>query len=362
MQSGQVKAKFEYPWQETPAKLIAHGLEHLHMRTDFDQQVGFLLLDLGVETLFKTFLLAPQPVTRVGTKYAERKQAVEGTFHDLLEGVRAAAPSLGHDGSLHTVEYYHGIRNKLYHEGDGVTALSTNVLGYAELAVGLLQRLLDVDLTELLRRQEVEALRKKEEEKLTKQLERQILLVKETLRRFRDGVEIVVTELEPNLVHPTRAAWVLRDGVRDYASYDYSDFDVHEATEQIQLNLLDPLCGEIQNKEVREYLGSREHAPFEEQVALLMSFSDLTSFYAMILEAALSKDVGFRREVYEAAKLYPDGSQQDKFVGFDEDGEVLYTIPAMVEVIEEGKQIVSELEELRERLAEWIGPYGCQLP
>jgi hypothetical protein len=60
------------------------------------------------------------------------------------------------------VIYYHGIRNKLYHEGDGVTVSEQNAQGYAELAVALLNALLEVDLLAELRKPELEASRQAE--------------------------------------------------------------------------------------------------------------------------------------------------------------------------------------------------------
>ena len=146
----------QHPWQNGPKELIEYALQHLHKETDFDQRIAFLLLDVGVETLFKTFLTLPDSVTGAQTKFFERKKAAEGSFHELLNGVKAAAPSQLQGYNLSHIQFYHDLRNKLYHQGNGITVPTEKAKGYAELAVHLLKALLDVDLTQVLRKPELE--------------------------------------------------------------------------------------------------------------------------------------------------------------------------------------------------------------
>lgn len=77
----------EHPWQHGPTELIAYAIVHMHRPSDFDHRVAFLLLDVGVETLFKVFLSLPGRVTSTNLSFKERRDAVEGNFHQLLEGV-----------------------------------------------------------------------------------------------------------------------------------------------------------------------------------------------------------------------------------------------------------------------------------
>ena len=58
---------FEYPWQITPTKLIEFGIELLGKTDAFEKQVGFLLVDVGVETLFKVYLSLDADVTGSNT-------------------------------------------------------------------------------------------------------------------------------------------------------------------------------------------------------------------------------------------------------------------------------------------------------
>lgn len=157
-----------HPWQDGPAELIVHGLQHmLQNREDFDRRMAFLLFDLGVETLFKTFLLLDKSASGADGSFTTRsKAAMSESFHEIVEGTRMAAPDrLSADDAKHVL-HYHDIRNRLYHRGNGITVPEHHVREYADLAVRLLRVLLDIDLNGFLqepyqRRQEKEAIDEK---------------------------------------------------------------------------------------------------------------------------------------------------------------------------------------------------------
>jgi hypothetical protein len=131
-----------HPWQSGPTELISLAIHHLRNNNDFDRRIAFLLLDIGIETLLKTYLTLPDKITGAKTKFHERKDASESNFHSLLKGVETASPQLeGYDFSY--LQFYHDLRNKLYHQGNGITVSEQHVNGYAELAVELLKTLLN---------------------------------------------------------------------------------------------------------------------------------------------------------------------------------------------------------------------------
>jgi len=143
----------EHPWQAAPTEIISHALDHLNRASDLDHRIAFLLLDVGVETLLKIFLQLPNDVTGVEMSYTKRREYTEGSFNDLVTGVQqVAADRLGGVDLLH-VNYYHSIRNKLYHEGNGVTVHVAQAEAYALVAVQLLDRLLGVVIDRPLQRQ-----------------------------------------------------------------------------------------------------------------------------------------------------------------------------------------------------------------
>lgn len=128
--------KFAKPWQAMPSRIISLALEHAQQNTDFDHQLAFLLLDVGVESALKTYLI-------------NKKQDVEKIiFPDLLKRVGEELHKENSQIPLDEIEYFHKTRNKLYHQGDGVKPTEENLIKYSVLAKTLLKILLDVDLDE----------------------------------------------------------------------------------------------------------------------------------------------------------------------------------------------------------------------
>ncbi len=140
--------KAPHPWQIGPTELIEFALERMHKGGDFDRRLAFLVLDIGVETLLKTYLTLPEGVAQFQIKRGERLEAVDGNFHELLRGVQSSNPKKASGLNFDYIEYYHNLRNTLYHQGNQVTAVSIYQLeGYAKLAADLLSAYLDVDLS-----------------------------------------------------------------------------------------------------------------------------------------------------------------------------------------------------------------------
>ena len=67
-------------------------------------------------------------------------------FPELLRALTSAAGDKLAGLDLASVSAYHNTRNKLYHEGAGITVNADHLDGYARLAVTLLRVLLDVNL------------------------------------------------------------------------------------------------------------------------------------------------------------------------------------------------------------------------
>jgi len=146
-------AKIKHPWQVGPTELIEFALERMHEGSDFDRRLAFLILDVGVETLFKTYLTLPDGVTQFQIKRGERYEAVDGNFHELLRGVQNANPKKASAVNFAYIEHYHNLRNTLYHQGNQVTAVPMHQLeGYTRLAVNILKIYLEVDLSKKLKR------------------------------------------------------------------------------------------------------------------------------------------------------------------------------------------------------------------
>jgi hypothetical protein len=195
----------QHPWQSGPAELLSHAIQHLHRDSDFDKRMAFLVLDIGVETLLKTFLTLPDEVTKVQGSFAERKKAAEGSFHDLVRGTdRASGPRLKKLNLSH-VQFYHDLRNTLYHQGNGITVPVEKAQGYAQLAVDLLRVLLDVDLSDELHRPKVQAQELARLQELKARIAQQEREVKRSLKQLEATIELAIEKIEPKLALPSFA-------------------------------------------------------------------------------------------------------------------------------------------------------------
>jgi hypothetical protein len=195
--------KTRHPWQLFPGQLIQYALDHLHRSSEFDQIVGFLLLDVGVETLFKVFLLLPEETTKTDMPYGARKKATEGSFHDLVRGVETAAKTAGDrlkGIDLGHVQYFHGLRNKLYHAGNGITVQGKHAEQYASTALDLLDRLLGVPLKDTL---EDQVRSQEESEKLAEQLDHIRASLRRKMQVLERELRLTVETIEPAFLMPS---------------------------------------------------------------------------------------------------------------------------------------------------------------
>lgn len=155
----------DLPWQITAKKLINFASKFKNTYDEFERQVGYLLLDVGVETLFRVFITQPGVEAKLG--YTKRDKIAKGTiekatiqrdeitlsgfdelaFHKLTEAVNQIAGEKVNNDDLKKAEYFHNIRNKIYHLGDGIIPTKQNFEEYLSLANSLLDALLGVNGT-----------------------------------------------------------------------------------------------------------------------------------------------------------------------------------------------------------------------
>ncbi|MBF4474268.1 hypothetical protein [Methanobacterium formicicum] len=93
-----------------------------------------ITIDNSVELMIKTYLKLPSRIS--GEKRLSRSKYEEKTkyFADLLDTIEEVAPDKLIGVELGDIEWYHELRNKLYHDGMGITVEKEKVQGYAELA------------------------------------------------------------------------------------------------------------------------------------------------------------------------------------------------------------------------------------
>jgi hypothetical protein len=133
-------------WAVGPIELLQHGLEHLEKGTDFDRRMAMIVIDNSVEVAIKTYLGLPESARGFGLSRKQFEEAAQ-SFPALLRGLDEAAPRrlVGLDPA--DLEWYHRLRNQLYHEGNGITVDREHVEVYGEMATQLLCSLFDLDRT-----------------------------------------------------------------------------------------------------------------------------------------------------------------------------------------------------------------------
>lgn len=335
-------ARSKEPWQRGPTELIEQALHHLHQQTDVDRRIAFLLLDVGVETLFKTYILLPVKVTGTKLSYSERKKAADGSFHDLVDGIdRAAGPSLA-GINLARVQYYHDIRNKLYHDGNGITISANDVDSYAQLAVKLLKVLLSSDLSQVLRKPEIDARRKAATDKVQHILQREIsdqsTKVQAARERLANLARFGIEKIEPGLVMPS-------------FEHGFAMLSKQRPSEETQAEQFKKLL-----------LSVAPNSSIADQVSPWgVIFSELTGLHLSVLQVAIegSESGETWNTWYILSKDYPQSEQQIREYPYeDPESPTGYSVdiyePTHGDVMDKGKEWQKHLEDACTAIEKWL--------
>lgn len=136
------------PWIEGPLELLNHGLSHLRSGSDFDLRIAMISIDNAVELMIKTYLGLPKRITGIEGLSKQRYEEIGQNFSSLLDAIEKFAPAKIVGIELGDIEWFHRIRNQLYHEGNGITVEKEKVEAYAEIASILFKNLFETDVEE----------------------------------------------------------------------------------------------------------------------------------------------------------------------------------------------------------------------
>jgi hypothetical protein len=135
------------PWASGSAEILKHGLELLKKDTDSNRRLAMISIDNAVELMVKTYLGLPKRVTGLQISRSEYQEFAEN-FTKLLDALEKYANSKLGGIDLGEIEWYHRLRNQLYHQGNGLTVERDKVEVYAELANVLFENLFGFRLVE----------------------------------------------------------------------------------------------------------------------------------------------------------------------------------------------------------------------
>jgi hypothetical protein len=134
----------ENTWASGSLELLNHAEAHMDEESAFDKRIAFISIDNSVEIAIRTFLGLPARHF-LGTKPSRKE--IEYTFNsfpsllDLL--IKYAANRLVGIDPI-DIEFYHRLRNKLYHDGTGLATDDSHIFAYFTIAKLLLEKLFDI--------------------------------------------------------------------------------------------------------------------------------------------------------------------------------------------------------------------------
>jgi hypothetical protein len=102
-------------------------------------------IDNAVELIIKTYLGLPKRVNGLRISRVEYQEFSE-SFPKLLDAIEKYGTTKLGSLDLGEIEWYHRIRNQLYHQGNGLTVERAKVEIYGQLAVALFENLFDTKL------------------------------------------------------------------------------------------------------------------------------------------------------------------------------------------------------------------------
>lgn len=128
------------PWASGPGEILRHGLSLLKKDSDTNRRLAMISIDNAVELMIKTYLGLPKRITGL-TVTRKQYSEISESFPALIDGLEQYAPDKLDGIDLGTIEWYHRLRNELYHQGNGLTVERDKVEIYAELANRLFQNI-----------------------------------------------------------------------------------------------------------------------------------------------------------------------------------------------------------------------------
>lgn len=129
------------PWTEGPKELMQHAVDHLAIGGDFDRRIALISIDNAVELMITTYLGLPKRSRGSAGPSRKELEASFNSFPSLLDLMEKYGEDCLTGVSLDEIEWYHRLRNQLYHSGNGITVELAKVQIYFSLAKILFENL-----------------------------------------------------------------------------------------------------------------------------------------------------------------------------------------------------------------------------
>jgi len=111
----------------------------------FDKRIAFISIDNSVEIAIRTFLELPARHFQ-GTKPSRKEvESVSNSFPGIIDLLVKYATNRLVGIEPMDIEFYHRLRNKLYHDGTGLAVDESHVFTYFTIAKLLLSKLFEIE-------------------------------------------------------------------------------------------------------------------------------------------------------------------------------------------------------------------------
>ena len=132
-------------WATGPGEILRHGVSLLNDDIDSNRRLALISIDNAVELMLQTYITLPERVTGLELTRKTREEICKN-FPSLLDGIEKHASDKIIGLELGEIEWFHRLRNNLYHQGNGLTVVRTQVELYAEIAQKLFESLFGIEL------------------------------------------------------------------------------------------------------------------------------------------------------------------------------------------------------------------------
>ncbi|HWQ97478.1 MAG TPA: hypothetical protein VN538_05220 [Clostridia bacterium] len=126
-------------WIIGPKELLDHAWEHIITKSDFDKRIAFISIDNAVELSILTYLSLPRRIIKRNVPSKREIGEAENSFSSLLDLLEKYNNELSDIVFFEDIEWYHRIRNQLYHNGNCITIDASQVESYCETAITLFE-------------------------------------------------------------------------------------------------------------------------------------------------------------------------------------------------------------------------------
>lgn len=133
------------PWADGPQEILDLATRLLDDDTEASIRLAMIVVDNAVELIIGTYLGLPTRVTGIRVPRRRLEEASQ-SFPDLLDALEEFASDRLTAVPLGDIEWYHRLRNQLYHNGNGLTVARRTVEVYVQIATALFESLFGAKL------------------------------------------------------------------------------------------------------------------------------------------------------------------------------------------------------------------------